>query len=237
MKRLTKNLIGRLLLLAGLLMTNVSSFAQVIRAEDLEQYSKSKYGDKWNDAAENLAKEITLDQNNCLTYVQVIDGGTQSKEQLYVLVNYWVTQQFNDANSVVQLNDKESGTIIVQGYCENIAAYTGFGATYYVNIKPTIKIDIKTGKIRVTENLQYYEVKRIDGGIAGAIAGQTNHPVTEYKYLINECYPFVAKDKHISNKKVSSKALIMSNAYENVLIDKLEKAVKNGIVGNENEDW
>lgn len=211
--------------------------AQVIRYEDLEKYSKDKYGDKWNDAAENLASEIQLDQNNCLTYVQVIEAGNQTKEQLYVLVNYWVTQQFNDANSVIQLNDKESGTIIVQGYCENIASYGGAAATYYVSIKPTIKVDIKPGKVRVTESIQYYDVKRVDGGIMGAIAGQTEHPVTEYKYLINECYPFVAKDKHISNKKVSSKALIMSNAYENVLIDKLEAAIKNGITGNENDDW
>lgn len=230
----TKTIILLLLLMLDIIS---AADAQVIRAEDLEQYSMEKYGDKWNDAAENLASQIQLDQNNCLTYVQVIDGGTQTKSQLYVLINYWVTQQFNDANSVIQLNDKETGTIIVQGYCEDIARYVGFGAMYYITIKPTIKIDIKDGKVRVTESLQYYDVTRIDGGIAGAVVGQKEHPVTDYKYLINECYPFVEKDKHISNKKVSSKALIMANAYENVLIDKLEAAIKNGIAGNENDDW
>ena len=42
------------------------------------------------------------------------------------------------------------------------------------------------------------------------------------------------KDKH---KKTSSKSLIMAHAYSNVLIDKIEEAIKNGVIGNENEDW
>lgn len=215
-----------------------SANAQVIRAEDLEEYSKEKYGKKWNDAAENLAKDITLDQNNCLTYVQVIDAGAQTKEQLYVLMNYWVSQSFTDANCVIKLNDKEAGVIIVQGFCDNIATYGGFANSYAVSIKPTIKIDIKEGKVRVTENIQYYDVHVVaGGGVGSALLGVKPTGEGDMKYLINECYPFVEKDKHISNKKVSSKALIMANAYENVLIDKIEAAVKNGLVGNENEDW
>ena len=46
--------------------------------------------------------------------------------------------------------------------------------------------------------------------------------------------PFVEKDKH---KKTSSKALVMAHAYSNVLMDKIEETVKNGLVGNETEDW
>lgn len=29
----------------------------------------------------------------------------------------------------------------------------------------------------------------------------------------------------------------MAHAYSNVIIDKIEEAVKNGVVGNETEDW
>ena len=36
--------------------------AQVIKVDDLEKYAKQRYGDKWLDAAANLASELTLDQ-------------------------------------------------------------------------------------------------------------------------------------------------------------------------------
>ena len=29
----------------------------------------------------------------------------------------------------------------------------------------------------------------------------------------------------------------MTHAYSNAVIDKIEEALKNGIVGNDNEDW
>ena len=63
-------------------------------------------------------------------------------------MNYWVSSSFNDANSVIQLNDKDSGTIICQGFVSGVAANVGGMNTYVVNIKPVIKIDIKDKKIR-----------------------------------------------------------------------------------------
>ena len=47
-----------------------------------------------------------------------------------------------------------------------------------------------------------------------------------------------AKEKYGDNKKrTCSKALVMTHAYSNAIIDKIEEAVKNGIVGNEDDDW
>ena len=34
-----------------------------------------------------------------------------------------------------------------------------------------------------------------------------------------------------------AKALVMTHAYSNAIIDKVEEALKNGIVGNDDEDW
>ena len=66
----------------------VCASAQMMRAEELEKYAVEKYGDKWTEAAENLGTEVSLDKNNSLTYVQVIECGEQTKEQLYVALNY-----------------------------------------------------------------------------------------------------------------------------------------------------
>ena len=55
-------------------------------------------------------------------------------------------------------------------------------------------------------------------------------------FYIRTCYPFVEKDAHKA-KKTSSKALVMAHAYSNVIMDKIEEAVKNGLVGNESDNW
>ena len=49
-----------------------------------------------------------------------------------MLLNYWFTATFNDANSVIKLNDKELGTIIAQGFVESIAEHSGGINSYNV---------------------------------------------------------------------------------------------------------
>ena len=36
---------------------------------------------------------------------------------------------------------------------------------------------------------------------------------------------------------ICAKALVMTHAYSNAIIDKVEEAFRNGIVGNEDDDW
>lgn len=222
-----------LLAICALLMT-VCASAQIMRTEELETYAKEKYGDKWVDAATNLASTLSLDKNNSLTYTQVIDCPGKSKSQLYVILNYWFTASFNDANSVIQLNDKETGTIIGQGYMSGIAQHTGGSNTYNVNVKPIIKVDIKEEKIRVTYTIQAYNVDVVaGGGIMGAMVGVRPTRV-DATWTLEKCFPFAEKDSH---KKTSSKALVMAHAYSNVMMDKIEEAVRNGLAGNEGDDW
>lgn len=210
--------------------------AQILRADELEKYAKERYGSKWVEAAANLKQELVLDKNKGLTYVQVIEAPGKTKAQLYILLNYWFTSTFGDANSVVQLNDKELGTIIAQGYVGNIAQHIGGSNTYEVSIRPVIKCDIKDGKVRVTYTVPFYAVVRmIGGGWIGALGGNDTPPVrSDENWILDECFPFAAKDSH---KKTSSKALIMAHAYSNVVMDKIEECIKNGLTGNEDDDW
>lgn len=204
----------------------VNLSAQIMRSEELEKYAKEKYGEKWVDAAEKLNSELTLDKNKSLTYVQVVDCENKTKDQLYVILNYWVTASFNDANSVIQLNDKELGCIIAQGHISDIAGHMGGMNSYDVSVKPIIKMDIKDNKVRVTYTVQNYEVIVLSGGgIMGAMGGTVPSKISE-KWGLETCYPFVEKDKH---KKISSKALIMTHAFSNVIMDKIEEAVNYSI--------
>lgn len=208
--------------------------AQIMRAEELEKYAMEKFGEKWVDAATNLGSQLTLDKNNAITYTQVIPADGNTKEQLYVILNYWFTVTFSDANSVIKLNDKDLGTIIAQGFVENIAHHVGGANSYDVSLRPVIKCDIKDNKVRVTNTVPFYSVVVVSGGgWIGAMSGTIPTRFDE-NWVLDKCFPFAKKDSH---KKTSSKALVMAHAYSNVIMDKIEEAVRKGVVGNENDDW
>ena len=236
------------LAIAAVLGFNITAQAQVIKTADLEKYAKEKYGDKWTDAALNIAKGIVLDKNESLTYQEVIETPGKTKLQLYVALNYWVTATFKDKQAIT-LNDKDAGCIIISSTIPNIAEHIGTLNKYSVSITPVIRIDIKDGKIRVTYTVQTYDVLTdITGGWlsptddANKTYGdskrkkedKTNANLYDEQWELAKRFPFVEKD---AQKRTCAKALVMTHAYSNAVLDKVEEAVKNGLVGNEDEDW
>ena len=233
---------------AFVLLFNEMAEAQVMKSADLEKYAKQKYGDKWLNAAKNLAEELNLDKNESLTYQQVVEAPGKTKAQLYVALNYWATATFKD-NAAITLNDKETGCIIISSTIKNIAEHIGTLNKYSVSITPVIRLDIKDGKIRVTYTVQTYDVLAdISGGWLSPTDNvnktygdskrkaddKTNANLYDEQWEIARHYPFVEKD---AQKRTCAKALVMTHAYSNAIIDKVEEAVKNGIVGNEDDDW
>lgn len=234
--------------IAFVFVTVMGVQAQVMKAADLEKYAKQRYGEKWLDAALNLSKDLVLDKNESLTYQQVIQAPGKTRQQLYVALNYWVTATFKD-NGAITLNDKEAGCIIVSSTIKNIAEHTGTLNKYSVCITPVIRLDIKDGKVRVTYTVQNYDILAdISGGWLTVLASdektfgdskrkkddKTNGFLYDEQWEIAKHYPFVEKDV---KKRTCAKALVMTHAYSNAIMDKVEEALKNGMVGNEDEDW
>ena len=134
---------------------------------------------------------------------------------MYVTLNHWFVESFNDANSVIQLNDKEEGVIIGKGYLSDIAGHLGGMNAYNVSVHPMI-------------------IEASRGGFKAALSN-TRPSISTEKWPLETCYPFIEKDEHKA-KKTSSKALVMTHAYSNVIMDKIEEAVKNGLAGNESDN-
>lgn len=223
-----------MILCATMLFIAIGVSAQLVRAEELEKYAKEKYGKNWNDAASNLVNQLQLDKNNALTYTQVIDAHGKTKEQLYIILNYWFSNTFGSGKSVIQLNDKDAGVIIAKGEVDAVARQFGGISTYTVNIYPIIKTDIKDNRVRITYTVPFYDIDKLaGGGFLAAMNGSRRSLVHEI-WPIEKCFPFSENDRH---KKTSAKALIMSHTYSNVIMDKIEEAVKNGVVGNEVDSW
>ena len=61
------------------LLAGTTTNAQILRADELENYAKEQYGEKWIDAATNLGSQLTLDKNNAITYTQVIPAEGKTK--------------------------------------------------------------------------------------------------------------------------------------------------------------
>ena len=222
--------------------------AQVMKTADLEKYAKERYGEKWLDAAANLAADLNLDKNESLTYQQVIQAPGKSKEQLYVALNYWATATFKDKQAIT-LNDKEEGCIIISSTIPNIVEHTGTLNKYSVSITPVIRLDIKEGRVRVTYTVQSYDIladitggwlsptdtkDRTYGDSKRKADDKTNANLYDEQWEIARHYPFVEKD---AQKRTCAKALVMTHAYSNAIMDKVEEALKNGIVGNDDDDW
>lgn len=231
--------------------------AQVMKTADLEKYAKERYGEKWLDAAMTVASGISLDKNESLTYQQIIEAPGKTKQQLYLALNYWATATFKDKQAIT-LNDKEAGCIIISSTIDAIADHTGTLNRYVVNITPIIRLDIKEGRVRVTYTVQTYDIlKAEDAGWLGGLldtssdgyrsdhqnvysdgkrmkGDKTDRRLYDEQWEIAHHYPFVEKDPQ---KRTCAKALVMTHAYSNAIIDKVEEAVKNGIVVNEDDDW
>ena len=243
-----KNLFIRIMTVALFWGGVLTAQAQVMKSADLEKYAKERYGDKWLDAAANLAKDLTLHKIESLTYQQAIEAPRKTKQQLYVAMNYWATATFKD-NQAITLNDKEAGCIIISSTLKNIAQHMGTLNKYSVSITPVIRIDIKEGRIRVTYTVQTYDVladisggwlsptddaKKTYGDSKRKADDKTNANLYDEQWEIAHHYPFVEKD---AQKRTCAKALVMTHAYSNAVIDKIEEAVKNGLVGNDDDDW
>ena len=127
---------------------------------------------------------------------------------------------------------------------------------YIVSITPVIKIDIKDGRARVTYTVQNYDVlKAEDAGWLGGLfdnsdnrknnqnysgdgkrlkGDNTDRRLYDEQWEIIKHYPFVEKD---AQKRTCAKALVMTHAYSNAILDKVEEALKHGLTGTEDDDW
>ena len=238
-------------LIMAIMAAVVVAVAQPMKTEDLEKYAKERYGSKWTKAAQNLASQLVLDKNQSLTYQQVIEAPGKSRNKLYTAINYWATATFLEKGAI-SLNDKEEGVIILRPTIAGIAEHIGTINKYSVSITPVIRIDIKDNKIRVTTTVQYYDILNILGsGWVGMAVNEksldnsisdskrmkddkTNERLYDQQWEIAKHFPFVEND---DKKRTASKALVMTHAYANAVMDKLEDTVKNGLTGNEDDDW
>jgi hypothetical protein len=103
------------------------------------------------------AQEFKIEEK---TITGTFENKEKSKSELFALINKWISINYNSSKSVIQMNDLESGTIIIKGI--NSVNYKNLGnvlnpkiATEFSEMKfnHIIEINIKDNKFRIIYKL------------------------------------------------------------------------------------
>jgi len=227
----------KVLLLLAIVFSVTIANAQIITEQDFAAIDMSQFdtnGDgkiKDDEAALAIKDLYGLDKNNSITRVTVIDSIPKSKDQIYVAVNDWFVRSFNDGKSVIQLNDKELGTIIGKGHISNMGNTLSFASSADISADVIIRVDMKDGRMRITTSIQKYEMEKGTGVLGALAVGPAAYQKVHQEFIPSECFPFTKKQK-----KEGAKAFVKSHIYSLIVTNKLRDAVLNGLTGGE-EDW
>lgn len=86
---------------------------------------------------------------------EIVEVPNKNQNEIYDQARQWFTNYFVSGESVIDYEDKESGTIIGKGLSDS----GSFNFVSLSRFKYKIKVDTKDNKARITVNLINYEVK------------------------------------------------------------------------------
>ena len=206
------------------------AFGQYISVDDIEKALENEMKSKSTDIktmAKSIAEEIPLDKNGGFTCVSIVETPGKTKDQLYVMLNAWFLKVFDGKG--IQMNDKDLGCIMAQERIYKITSngkgFTSSNHNYEVDIMPTIRTDIKDGKIRITYNVPCYEVRDMTRALL--VKNKSG------KKSFSDTFPYNPKGP---DKKMMARALVFTHYYSVLIVRDIENAVKEGVVGNEADD-
>ena len=156
----------------------------------------------------------SLDDNNNLTYVRVIESPNMTKDEIFNRALDYFIYNYGSGKSVIQDQDTEKGRIIAKGFYENLHIGVSL-ITTYINAWHIIRVDVKEGRARVIISMTNYDVK---------IVGDANTS-NEFSIPIVSSFPL---NKKGPQKTVYSKAFY--NLYFKGLnsLDAIETSIKEG---------
>lgn len=155
-------------------------------------------------------------------YVQKVIEAKGTKDELYVQLLEFLTRTYNDANSVIQVREKENGLIVCKGCHKFHVNEILYGSAVEQTAWHIYKAEVKEGKVRVTitlDDISYYCPPSYINGVS--ISAKSGN------YSILECPPFKKYDNKNDQVKQGyvfyhavSNIVDLMNATEKALIDK-----------------
>ena len=191
------------------------------------------------------------------TVIAVFDTPGKTKSEIFSSVNRWISINYNSAQNVVQLNDKEAGNIIVKGV--NEVVYKNLMKEFQPNNKyaqeystikfnHTIEINIKDDKFRVIYTLTDIADKVQINGYGELytllfdlidLTGLKDEPVNRYNAYIVEKWnsPFISKKK--TEKMLEMTRPVFEQVNKDITVDLKStiESIYQSVNSTKNEDW
>lgn len=196
-----------------------------------------------------IGQEYKLEEKS-VTSISIIPE--KSKSELFTSINKWISINYNSAKNVIQMNDKESGTIIIKGI--NKVVYENSMKSVFPNNKyiqdytttrfnHLIEINIKDNKYRII-----YRITDIADDDAGynymvfrciSLNGTNERSISEYNEIVAENLKkgFVGKKKR--EKFKAANKLIFKEINTSLLenIKQTMKSIKQSVMITQEDDW
>lgn len=110
---------------------------------------------------------------------------TGDKDELYVKSNNWMVETFNNAKSVIQFTDKESGTVIGRYLLED----NSFNYNYqYIErtIYAIIKLEVKDDAARITISPQPFDTTHKKEQAASIVYSKIENLMLSYENYLSK---------------------------------------------------
>jgi len=164
----------------------------------------------------------SIDGDN-LVVSAVIDNLNGTKQDLYIRVKNYFARAYNNANSVLQTDDKEAGVLIVKGLYGNVYELRMLGVlNTYLNVYHILRVDIKEGRVRIICSAQMWEEYRGNGELDERVKIVNYAPFTDKRFF----------DK---GKQMEATLKLIDKMHES--INELEEALTSGSLSIESQEW
>ena len=155
-----------------------------VNAQDLQSKAMSI-----KQKIENLPHKYTI-EGTFIQYQKVFElNKGLTKDQIYDAVKRYVIKSYGDANSVIQVDDKVNGKIIVKGLFKRGTCGCGdivfFGSGMEYQATHILQVDIKDDRVRVA--LSITKIQQKSGGTQYSPFKYIDFDATDFYPFTTEC--------------------------------------------------
>lgn len=98
---------------------------------------------------DNNPFELPIDSTTGkITFVKIVEVKNKNKSEIYAIIKNWITENYNSPKDVINIDDKESGIILLKSFFLNTQTIDNIilKDNYYFSLK----INIKDSKYKIT---------------------------------------------------------------------------------------
>lgn len=183
-------------------------------------------------------KSIPLNDDRKVSYTLVGEVPNATKEQLYNQALSWIAEAFKNETGVIKLQDKDAGTIIVEGSTEEKYSVKTLGVLvpkkYYQNMQ--IEFNIKEGRYRMI--VSSFTIENIAARVGKSYLPSSTNPIEKYYDQVPDTYTFSKLTSLERTQLFSAKTILTSaDKFAKATVSSVKSFMTNATNPVKKDDW